>query len=391
MADLSRMVDKNVMKRYNARLVFDKIYEHRAVSRPQLAQLTGLTVMSTGRIADELIETGLVCDAEASEELSQGRPPKRVQVNREQLLSLGVSLERNGFRLGAIDPYGRIVRSAFVPLKMRGSDPGEAVGWLANAITAFRAECPFPLLPVLGISVTGFVDPGEGCVRFSSQFQWNNVPLAAMLGEKLIGLDIVVDNDIKAWALAEKRFGATQLYENSVMLNIGSGIGAAAVIGGVVYRGQDNTAGEIGHIVINPAARLCECGKMGCLQTYLTDWAILQEARSAFPEAALDDVFSGYAAGVPWARALIGRVVQYACIAINLLVNTYAPGAVVICGSLIERYPVLWDAIQAEYKSHLTDFTGSLLAFSHSSFGMDCGMIGASAVAFEHMLDRLIT
>ncbi len=390
MTESVRMVDKNLMKRYNMRLVFNHIYRQQSVTRPQLALLTGLTAMSTGRIADELIERGLVREAEGAEDVGYGRPPKRVQVNRDRLRCTGVSLERQGFRIGAIDPYGEIIDSAFTPYKMRGSDPEDAATRLADGIDAFLNAHLGPLLPVIGLSAPGFVDPQEGIVRYSAQFRWSGVPIVDMLGRRFPAHTAVIDNDIKAWALAERRFGATQAYENSVLLSLGSGIGSAAVIGGAVYRGQDNTAGEIGHIAINPNARVCECGKVGCLQTNLTDWAILQEARAVVPDITLDGVFEESARGVPWARALIDRAVQYACIAVNLLVNAYSPGIVVLCGGMIERYPVLWVRIQAEYRDHLADFTGGRLALVRSAFGVDGGMIGAAAVAFERTLEMMI-
>ncbi len=385
------MIDKRLMRRKNMRLVFDQIYRHNAVSRPRLAQLTGLTAMTTGRIADELIGLGIVCESSSQEEPGQGRPPKLVRVASDALRFVGISMERDGFRIGAIDPYGKTVRSAFVMAKLRGASPDEAAAWLVDAWQAFRADFQGPLVPVLGIAAPGLVDPLTGAVRFSSQFQWTDAPIRALVADRLPGIDVVVDNDVKAWTLAEMRFGATQGYMHSVLLNIGSGIGAAAVIDGLIYRGRDNSAGEIGHIVVNTNARLCECGKMGCLQTNLTDWAILQEARSVAPDISLDEVFACHDDGVPWARALIQRIVQNACIAVNLLANTYVPETVVLCGGLIEKYQVLWDLIQKRYMDYLADAAGKQIPLVRSAFGMDGGMIGASAIAFEWLLETRIS
>lgn len=386
----SRMVDKYRMKRTNMRLVFDEIYEHQLVSRPKLARSTGLSVMSIGRMAEDLINLGLICEADAREEPGQGRPAKHLAVRSEGMFCLGVSLEKSGMRIGAVSPYGRVAQSAQVPFGAHLGDPQALVALIVQSIREFEATCRVPLLPLLGVTLPGMIDPVKGHVRFSSQFAWHDVPLQALLCEALGEQRVVVDNDLKAWALAEKRFGQTHGYDNSVLLNIGSGIGAAAVIDGVVYRGSDNSAGEIGHIAIQSNTRMCECGRLGCLQTNLTDWAIEQEIRIVEPDASLDALFAGYRRGVPWAKALMERSVSYARLAISLLVNAYAPGVVVLCGSLLASYPQFAERIVADYESHLADFPQGEPPIAISSLGLEGGMIGAAAVAFEQTLKQLI-
>lgn len=388
MTDGTRKVSRRVMKQFNKRFVFDEIFRNRSISRPQLARLTGLTSMTTGRIADEFIAIGLVREASEPEETAHGRPPKLLEVASDSLLCPSVSLVRTGIQLGVTDPYGNVRFREHIPLPLRDMNAEEAIHIAAEAARKAMDACGLPLSPVLAFCLPGLIDNERGTIVFTSQFRWQDVPLGALLRQHFPSHAIVIDNDLKARAMAEQHFGALQPFENAIVLAIGSGIGAAIIIDGQIYRGVDNSAGEIGHITMNPGARMCECGKIGCLQTYLTDWSILQEARLVLPDATLDDVFAAFAQGQPWAKSLIGHAAEYACIAINLLSNTYAPEAMLLCGSLVDRYPIFRQLIVDNYAALLTNRMPLPLSFS--TFGDDGGIIGGGALAFDRLLDLLI-
>ena len=200
----------------------------------------------------------------------------------------------------------------------------------------------------------------------------------------------MLDNDVKAWALAERQFGALRAHDNAVLLSIGNGVGAAVLLEGEIYRGRNSMAGEIGHVSVGGSERLCECGKLGCLEAELSDRAIVRQARLARPEATLDDVFDDCARGRPWACALMERVVDNACIAINLLANAYAPDAIVLCGSLVDRYPVFLRRVEACYSNRLSAFMRGTFELRATAFGAQGGLIGAAALAFRHRLDEII-
>ena len=116
-----------------------------------------------------------------------------------------------------------------------------------------------------------------------------------------------------------------------VVLSIGDGIGAAVILNGEIYRGREIMAGEIGHIYLNPAGKICECGKVGCLSTHLSQRTILAEARTVYPNIDMKGLFDYFQRGDSFAVALITQVVEYTSIAINLLANTYAPEVVLLC------------------------------------------------------------
>ena len=140
----------------------------------------------------------------------------------------------------------------------------------------------------------------------------------------------LVENDIKAVAVAEMYFGDSRAFSDLVVLNVGDGIGAAVIINNEIYRGQNNIAGEIGHIVMNQVGRLCECGQIGCLQTDIAEWAILQEATGIRSDFTIEEVFSSYIDREEWALKLVTKVVTGISLAINLVAMTYSPKVIIL-------------------------------------------------------------
>ena len=190
-------------------------------------------------------------------------------------------------------------------------------------------------------------------------------------------------------SLAEYQFGGLDGCRNLVVLSIGSGIGAAAIMDGELYRGRDNMAGEIGHITINPAGKVCVCGKVGCLQTYLTPGALLTEARTLHPDITLPEMFTLFQKGDPFVTALLHQVTEYISIAINLLANTYAPEVVLLRGDLLRQGPVIRQLVSGTYREKLNWYMTDAFELRFEQMGVSGPLIGGGMLALERELDRL--
>jgi len=146
-------------------------------------------------------------------------------------------------------------------------------------------------------------------------------------------------------------------------------------------------AGEIGHICINPSGNMCECGKRGCLQTYMADWAILRDARTVKENITLDEVFEAYRQGQPWAMNLFGRVLEYLSITISILSNTYSPDILILCGRLLEEHQVFKNIVS----EHFCQNTGEdAVDVRTSNLGLDGTIIGAGTLAYYGILDKIL-
>ncbi|MDZ8067170.1 MAG: ROK family protein [Nostoc sp. DedQUE08] len=131
----------------------------------------------------------------------------------------------------------------------------------------------------IGISFGGPVDASIGMVRLSHHVSgWENIPLKALLEEEF-GVPVGVDNDANIAALGEHRFGAGQGYDSLFYITVSTGVGGGWILNGQPWRGAGGMAGEIGHIVVDPAGPVCLCGKRGCVERLASGPYMAQNAK----------------------------------------------------------------------------------------------------------------
>jgi predicted NBD/HSP70 family sugar kinase len=175
------------------------------------------------------------------------------------------------------------------------------------------SETPAPDLMGVGVGLAGIVDSGQGVVRQSPFFGWNDVPLREMI-QSQVHVPVYLDNDVNTLAFAEKWFGAGQGVDNFLVITFGRGIGLGIVSNGQFAHGTRGGAGEIGHTVVQPGGELCACGKRGCLEMYASEPAMLRQASEAFQRGQLsslsqtpEELVELAAVGEPAAQEIFAR------------------------------------------------------------------------------------
>ena len=130
----------------------------------------------------------------------------------------------------------------------------------------------------IGIGVPGPVTNGiaNKCVNLG----WENVPVVAKLSAA-IGAPVFLDNDVRVAALGELAQGEARGCSNFIYLAVGTGIGSGIFIAGQLLRGPHWSAGEVGHMVLDPLGPDCNCGSRGCLEALASATAIAREGRAA--------------------------------------------------------------------------------------------------------------
>lgn len=126
----------------------------------------------------------------------------------------------------------------------------------------------------VGIAVPGLVDAEHGVAVYAANLGWKDVPLRALIGERLGGVPVAVGHDVRSGGLAEGRAGAGRGAGRFLFVALGTGIAGAIGIAGRVEEGAHGNAGEIGHVVVRPGGRPCPCGQRGCLERYASASAV---------------------------------------------------------------------------------------------------------------------
>jgi len=190
--------------------------------------------------------------------------------------------------------------------------------------------------------------------------------------------------------LGETLYGGISSEQSAVILAIGSGIGAGVIINGNVYRGDSNMSGEVGHIIMDPNGKMCACGCYGCLETFIADWALIEDARRYKQVADINDIITAADKKESWAISIIDRYALYVNIAISYFTSLLNPSVVVLSGYITEDYPVLTDKILNKNSSRVFGPFSSEFSLIKSKLGHNSAVIGAAAQLFQKKYNEYI-
>lgn len=315
----------------NLRAVLDAIHHHGPVSRSALRDRLGLSGASLTSLSGDLIEAGLVIEAEEGRSDRAGRKPILLAVDYGHAHVVGVKVAESVATLAVTNLRAEVLATARVELPDR--TPAAIADTLAaglDRLVVGLATPPGGLVGV-GLSLPGIVDPDAGAVRHSPYDAWNGVPFADMLAART-GVPTLLENDVNAFAAAEAWFGAGRGHDDFLVVTLGRGVGLGIVIGGTVYRGPHGGAGEFGHAPFG-----CDAdGELRTVEDVLSDAAIVRAARSH--AAAGDDLGTAEAviaaadAGDEAPRLALESAGTALGLALAALVNVFAPTLVVLGG-----------------------------------------------------------
>jgi glucokinase len=314
--------------------------------------------------------------------------------------AIGIDLGATNLRAGVIGEDGSLVFSLRRPTESRQG--GERV--LHNLIAlgeAVLAESPVPREELVGVGIgsPGVVDNSTGAVRSATPNipGWSHTPLAARVKERL-GLPVVADNDVNVIACGEQRFGAARGFSDFVCLALGSGVGGAICLDGAIRRGAGFAAGEVGHLTVDANGRLCNCGRVGCVEAYASAWAIAERARArlAIGEASLIGesvggdldridakvVFEAAAEGDALARVIVDEVIRMLAAALADLSNILDPALFVICGGIAQARGDLIPRLDREFRVAATVRVDPPPPVVAGRLGDDAGIVGGAALVF---------
>ncbi|GAB2824030.1 ROK family transcriptional regulator [Streptomyces daliensis] len=262
------------------------IAEH-PVSRSALAMRTGLSLATVATLTGELLALGLLTEA-GHEDSAGGRPRALVAPDAGGGALVGVDVAETYVRAEVYDLAFGVLATAQEQLRPGERAPGEVVGRIASsverALDASGAEGDQVL--GVGVSMPGMVDREGGVSVYAANWGWHDVPLLRLLGERLPH-PLHLDNPLRACAVAELWFGAARGCEDSVVVNLGTGVGAGLVLGGELHRGKDNSAGEWGHTPLVLDGHPCLCGDRGCVEAYVGAHGIMRALRELAPGSPL--------------------------------------------------------------------------------------------------------
>ncbi len=380
-------------KVHNIRLVLKTIYEQAAISRADVARITGLTRATVSEIVGGLIDEGLI-DEVGIGASAGGKPPILVSLcdNSRQLIC--VDLGGREFRGALVDLRGKTHCALSAPT---GNQTGDAlVERLLDLIDQLIQEAEAPLIGI-GVSVPGLTDPLNGIVRRSIRLDWTDLALGKLL-EQRFHLPIYLMNDSHAAALAEYTFGEYSQTPNLIVVRVDEGIGCGIILSGHLHYGDGYGAGEIGHLTVMDGGRQCLCGNYGCLETVASPRAILQRLQelseyewisfsageTARPEQITwDFVREAFLAGDETVTELVKEAGRYLGVSIANLVSILNVHHIIITGSFTGFGQMFLDAVSSEVARRALTTMTTQTSITNTILGQDNVILGASALVLS--------
>jgi len=306
--------------------------------------------------------------------------------------SIGLDLGGTKLATGVVDGGGRVAWSDEVP--STGYSQEAVVDLLAEAIERARGERP--AAGTAGIGIPARVDFPSGHAVGTVNLDLEDVPVRDMVSER-VGIPVALDNDANLAMLAEAVHGAARGARNALMLTIGTGIGGGIWIDGDLYRGATGSAGELGHVVVDPEGPRCQgnCPGRGCVEAFASGTAIGKrgsEAADSEPDSALGRLAAegtvitavevGRAAreGDPVAAGVLDRAGRMLGVALTSLANAFEPEVIVIGGGGMALGDLLLDPAREELATRALDPMSATPVVA-AELGPAAGMIGAATLA----------
>jgi glucokinase len=278
--------------------------------------------------------------------------------------AIGIDIGGTKIAGAIVDDEGRIVRS-----ERRPTPAGDAAGIVDDVVAIVRSLAGKGEVPPIGVVVPGFLDADREQVYYAPNISFREVPLRALLAERLPGASIVIDNDANAAGWAEHRYGVGRGAGDMVLLTIGTGVGGAVVIDDRLLRGGFGVAGEIGHMRLVPEGLPCGCGQRGCLEQYGSGRALLRfageiadaggigvalaqarEADGALDAANVGRLIAEQDPGAVAAVRRLGERLGEACASIGAILD---PRVFAFGGGVAAAGELLLEPIRESFRAHL--------------------------------------
>jgi len=393
---------KNV-KNVNKHAALDLIrFTPGGISRVQLAQRMNLTRAALTVIVNDLMESGVI--RETNSRLSNaGRPAITLEINPQSGFVAAVDMGATHLSILVANCAAHVIAEKEVPFNIADGpvvcldqadtllrETVKLAGIELSDLLAIGVGVPGPIMSEAGMVVAPPIMPG-----------WDRYPIRTTL-EKRWNCPVSLNNDAELGAVGEWAYGAARSAANLAYIKVGTGVGAGLLLDGHIYRGATGSAGEIGHLTIDPNGTLCTCGNRGCLETFASGTAIARLAREAVAknqptqlahikrdQITAKNVADEARRGDLTAQQIIAEAGAQLGVALAGLVNLINPNMVVVGGGVAQIGDLFLEPVRREVKRRSLPGSVNTMQITTALLGRRSIGMGALVQAISIALHRI--
>ncbi|HST50457.1 MAG TPA: ROK family protein [Pyrinomonadaceae bacterium] len=334
------------MRAINRQIVLNYVRDRGPISRAEIARQTALQRSTISEIVDTLLEEELIEEIGAGRSTG-GRCPTLLGLRSSGAAAIGIDIAPTRTTVAASNLAGGVLE------RIEFETEHDFEKTITQAIEAARSllEKNPGTIEGIGVSLPGLVDPSTGRLLYVPYFRWRDMNVGPRIAAAT-GVEVVIDNDANAAALAELWFGQSEVSEarDFIMVFIAEGVGTGIIFDRQIYRGEGGAAGEFGHMIIGERAPVpCSCGSWECWEAFASGRAAVaryskltgegEAARQMSFAELIDRALGGETA----ARAALRETARYLGIGISNLIIGFSPEIVVVGGAITRAWDLVSD------------------------------------------------
>jgi glucokinase-like ROK family protein len=384
----------------NEMTLLDRVFWSSGISREALAVSSSFSKSRANAAVAGMLEQGVL--EQTGEQVSTGgRRAETLRLSRNLGVVLAVAMGATGLEVAVLTPDLEVLAHHSEPADVRHG-PAVVLSRVRALMREVLAQCRTSARKVIGIGigVPGPVDFESGqLVNPPLMPEWDAYSIRDDLRAEY-SAPVFVDNDVNVMALGEL-WRMQRGLQNFLVIKVGTGIGCGIVCHGEVYRGANGSAGDVGHICVEPGGPRCHCGNLGCVETMAAGPAIArmateaaQNGQSAMLEEMLkargalrwQDVAQASRAGDVAANAIVQRAGALIGQMLASVVNFFNPSHVFIGGGVTRIGPLFLAAVRQSVYHRSLALSTRQLDIQYSPLGARAGLIGAGVLAMQESL-----
>jgi len=400
---LLRNADYTLMREMNIALILECLRRDAPLSRAALAHITGLNKATVSSLVKELLVSHFVHET-GIDSREKGRPSIQLNLNPKAGSIIGAEVGVDFISVILTNFAAEVLwRHKESTAHLNGQEPilNRLMEILQEA--SLQAQMLGQRLLGMGLGLPGLVDSASGTLLFAPNLNWTNVPIRSLLQRKF-NFTVYVNNEANMAALGESYFGAARDSDFVLYVATGVGLGGGIVLNRQVLPGAAGFAGEVGHMTMDPNGPRCNCGNFGCLETYVSQWALFRRVREAIEggqESSLGEMTGGdldsltlsliiEAAdkGDKVALDAFQETGRYLGIGLANLINALNPQLVVFGGIYSLAHKHLLPAIREVIQQRALRWSRETTELVLPAYGEDACAMGGVATVFHHILSQ---
>jgi glucokinase len=317
--------------------------------------------------------------------------------------AVGVDLGGTNIAAGIVNSAGKVILREKTPT-LAGLGHKEVLKNICNIILSLLSKAePEVRKKIIGIGIgaPGLVDHKTGIIREPPNLPgMNGINLKKYI-ENRFKKKTFIANDANAYAVGEHTFGAGRGTKNMVCITLGTGLGGGIIIGGKLYVGSFQTAGELGHIVIRKEGRPCLCGNTGCVETYVGANNIAERVRKEIKHGKRSIILELVGGDISlitplillqaaklndkYARSVWNEIGKDVGTVLVSIANTVGPEMIVVGGGVSKAGKYLFKPMLKEFNKREFKYIRNKIKIVQGELLDDAGVLGASSLVWNHV------